>query len=146
MFGFPFSIFCFPFSLFYFLFSIFPFPSYNARVQMDMLNIAVKDGKHPGQRVVCLRGNLSLQTVPSFLKIVREENAPAIIVDFTDVNILDSAGVGALIQTHVACTRTQRRMALTGLSQRIESVLEVTRVRNLFPIFDSVADAEAHIL
>ncbi len=109
----------------------------------DELRIELKDGKHPGQRIVQLRGNLSLQTVPSFLKVVRAESAPAMIVDFSGVSILDSAGVGALIQTHVACTRNQRRLALAGLSQRIESVLEVTRVRTLFPIYASVTEAEA---
>jgi anti-sigma B factor antagonist len=109
----------------------------------DNLKIDILDGKHPGQRVVRLAGNLSLQTVPSFLKVVREENAPAIIVDFSNVSILDSAGVGALIQTHVACARTQRRLALAGLSQRIEAVLEVTRVRNLFPVYSSTAEAES---
>jgi anti-sigma B factor antagonist len=109
----------------------------------DILQIDVKDGKHPGQRVVRLTGSLSLQTVPSFLKVVRSEEAPAIIVDFSEVGILDSAGVGALIQTHVACTRSQRRLALAGLSQRVEAVLEVTRVRNLFPIYPTAADAES---
>lgn len=111
----------------------------------DTLEIDMQDGKHPGQRVARLNGNLTLQTVPTFLKVVRAETSPALIVDFASVTVVDSAGVGALIQTHVACAKSQRRLALSGLSERIQAVLEVTRVRNLFPIYSSVADAEAHI-
>lgn len=111
----------------------------------DELKIQVRDGKFSGQRVVTLEGKLSLHTVPSFLSVVRAESSPALIVDFQKVTIVDSAGVGALIQTQVACTRSQRRLALSGISERVQAVLEVTRVRNLFPIFSTVEEAEAQI-
>lgn len=92
-----------------------------------------------------LNGNLTLQTVPTFLKAVREETSPVLILDFSDVAMVDSAGVGALIQTHVGMARLQRRLGMAGMNQRIQSVLEVTRVRNLFPLYADVAEAESQL-
>jgi anti-sigma B factor antagonist len=112
----------------------------------DRLSIERMAGSAEGICILKLRGSLSLQTVPQFLQVVRAEKAPGVILDFSEVPLVDSAGVGALIQTHVGLSRNQRRLGLSGLNPRILAVLEVTRVRNLFPIFDSVADAEAHIL
>ena len=111
----------------------------------DELKIATANGAYNGQRVLRLAGALTLQTVPSFQKVMRGETAKIIIVDFADVRRLDSAGVGSLIQTHVAFAKSQRRLALASLNEQIEAVLEITRVKSLFPIFESVQDAEANL-
>jgi len=111
----------------------------------DELKIMTANGAYDGQRVLRLNGALTLQTVPSFQKVMRGETAKVIIVDFADVRRLDSAGVGSLIQTHVAFAKSQRRLALASLNEQVEAVLEITRVKSLFPIYDSVKDAEANL-
>lgn len=111
----------------------------------DELKIDAANGAYDGQRILHLSGALTLQTVPSFQKVMRGESAKIVIVDFGEVRRLDSAGVGSLIQTHVAFAKSQRRLALAALNEQVEAVLEITRVKSLFPIFDTVKDAEVNL-
>ena len=108
----------------------------------DKLEIRKLDGAHRGQRVLRLLGALSLQTVPDFLKVVRAETAPVLIIEFTDIIIVDSAGVGALLQTMASMNKANRKLGLAGLGQRTLAVLEITRVIGLFNVFATVAEAE----
>jgi len=90
-----------------------------------------------------LSGPLSIQTVPDFLKRVRAETAPALILDFAGVTVMDSAGVGALLQTYASFTKAERRLALAAVPARPLAVLEITRVQKIFQIFPTAAEAEA---
>ncbi len=99
-------------------------------------------GGRPGQRVLALSGRLGLETVPEFLHSVRKVAEPALILDFTGISYMDSAGVGALIQTCAACQKANRRLALAALSDRMVAVLQITRVDRLFSRYATVAEAE----
>jgi len=107
------------------------------------MEIKTSDGARPGQRVLRLNGSLNLMTVPAFLEALRAETAPAVIVDFSGVRMLDSAGVGSLIQVFVTFRNAKRKLALVGLSPRLLEVLEITRVQKLLPIFATAAEAES---
>ena len=98
------------------------------RAMADTLEIQKLDGSRAGQRVLRLIGALSLQTVPDFLKVVRAETAPTLIVEFSGVTIVDSAGVGSLLQTVASMNKAQRKLGLANVSQRTRAVLEITRV------------------
>ncbi len=108
----------------------------------DTLEIHKLNGARPGQRVLRLLGALSLQTVPDFLKVARAETAPVLLVDFTGVTIVDSAGVGSLLQTMASMNKAQRKLGLVCLSPRTLSVLEITRVLSLFQVFPTLEEAQ----
>ncbi len=102
-------------------------------------------GGRDGQRVLRMNGSLALDTVPEFLKMVRAEAAPVVILDFSAVSYIDSAGVGSLVQTFAAFKKSGRRLALSAVNDRVRAVLEITRVQALFPSFPSVAEAEQNL-
>ena len=108
----------------------------------EQFQIEKGSGAKPEHRVFRLAGTLNLVTVPGFLDTLKVEKSPTVILDFTGVTMVDSAGVGSLIQTYVAFQNTKRQLALVGMSPRILSVLEITRVKNLLPVFGSLAEAE----
>lgn len=103
------------------------------------------NGAKPDQRILRLAGALNLVSVPGFLDAVRKEKAGMVVIDFAGVTLVDSAGVGSLIQTFVAFQNAGRKLALVGMSPRILAVLDITRVRTLLPVFESLADAEARL-
>ena len=111
----------------------------------DTLEIQKLDGAGPGQRVLRLIGALSLQTVPDFLKVVRAETAPVLIIEFAGVIIVDSAGVGALLQTMASMNKTNRKLGLACVGKRTLAVLEITRVLSLFNVFPTLAEAEENL-
>ncbi len=102
-------------------------------------------GSRPGTVTLRLTGPLEMETVPSFLKVVRAENSPAVILDLTAVSYLDSAGVGALVQMLVGIQKSKRKMALVNPNGRVRAVLEVTRVETQFLIAPTVEEAEAKL-
>jgi len=81
-------------------------------------------------------------TCSVFKSKVRADSSRALILDFTAVPLIDSAGIGALVGAYVTRQKDGRSLGLVGVNQRIHNALEVTRVEGLFHFFDSVTGAE----
>ena len=95
-----------------------------------------------GQRILCLRGPLTLENLPLFQNAIRrEENASTVIVDMSDVPYMDSSGLGSLVNACVARQKATRRIALSGVNDRVLNLFETTRVERLFLIFPTLDDA-----
>ena len=99
-------------------------------------------GTQPGQRILRLDGALVMTTMFEFQATVRSDNSRSLIIDFTNVSYVDSAGVGALVGAYVTRQHGGRSLALVGVSDRIHNALKVTRVEQFFRFFDSVSAAE----
>jgi anti-sigma B factor antagonist len=67
---------------------------------------------------------------------------PRLIIDFTNVPYVDSAGIGALVGAYVTHQKEGRSLALVGASDRVQNILKITHVHQFFRFFDKVADAE----
>jgi anti-sigma B factor antagonist len=91
--------------------------------------------------VLSLRGPLTMENVQPFMNAVRRENAPTMILDFTGVPYLDSSGLGSLVSAYTSCQKSGRRVALTGINQRVLKVFEITKVEPIFLMFPTVSDA-----
>jgi anti-sigma B factor antagonist len=104
----------------------------------------IKDlsGSAEGTRILRLAGPLVLPNLSSFMTNLREDNSRALILDFTAVPFVDSAGIGALVGAFVRRQKDGRTLALVGVNQRVHNALEMTRVESLFRFYESVADAE----
>jgi len=83
-----------------------------------------------------------LATLFQFQAAIRAKDAPTLIVDFTGVPYIDSAGIGALVGAYVTHNKEGRSLALVGVSDRIHAALAVTRVEPFFRFFNTLADAE----
>jgi anti-sigma B factor antagonist len=94
-----------------------------------------------GKGVLLLKGPLVNENLPDFQNAIRRENVPTMILDFTGVPYIDSAGLGSLVSAYVSRHKSGQRTVLTGMNPRIVSLLEITRMAQLFPIFPSLADA-----
>jgi len=108
----------------------------------DFLRMDDQAGAHPGQRVLRLDGALVLTTMFEFQRIVRADDSRSLIIDFSQVSYVDSAGIGALVGAYVTRQHGGRRLALVGVSDRVRNALQVTRVEQFFQFFDSVSAAE----
>jgi anti-sigma B factor antagonist len=108
----------------------------------DSLRIEDRPGPQPGQRVLGLNEPIILTTVFDFQKTVRADASRSLILDFTDVPYVDSAGIGALVGAYVSRQNGDRSLALVGVSDRVHNALKVTRVEQFFRFFDSVSAAE----
>jgi anti-sigma B factor antagonist len=106
------------------------------------LHIEELPGSREGIHILRLSGPLTLQNVFGFQSKVRADKSRALIIDFTNVPLADSAGIGALVGAYVSRQKDGRRLGLVAVNQRIHHALEVTRVENFFHFYNTVAEAE----
>ncbi|MGO9087602.1 MAG: STAS domain-containing protein [Candidatus Sulfotelmatobacter sp.] len=91
--------------------------------------------------VLSFRGPLTMENSAPFLNAIRREDAPTVILDFSGVPYLDSSGLGSLISACTSCAKAGRRVALTGVNQRVRRVFEITKVEQVLLVFPTLGDA-----
>jgi len=108
----------------------------------DHLQLDVRDGAIPGQRVVALTGVLTISNLSAFQDFSYADKSETLIVDMSGVAYIDSAGLGSLIGAHVSREREARRLVLAAVNDRVKLVMTVSGVDRLFQIYASVPEAE----
>jgi anti-sigma B factor antagonist len=99
--------------------------------------------RESGALLIQLHGPLTLTTLFDFQEAVRKDRTKALLLDITNVPYMDSAGLGSVISAFVSCQGSHRGFAMFGVSDRIQQLLDLTRVSSLLPCFKSLDDAEA---
>ena len=95
------------------------------------------------ERIMKLVGPLTITTMFDFRdKFRSESSAKFVFLDFTEVPYLDSAGMGAVVNAHVSCNGTGRRLAMVGATDRILTMLKMTRVDSVLSIYPTLAEAK----
>ena len=92
-------------------------------------------------RVFSLKGPLTLTTFFPFQTAIRSEKAAIVIVEMSGVAYVDSAGLGALVNSYVSLEKHGRHFLLAGVQKRVKDLLTMTKVAQLFPDFDTWEDA-----
>lgn len=91
--------------------------------------------------------------------VINRETAPAlgaalleclsrgrnVILSMSDVTGIDGAGVAVLVQAVAAARYRGLSLALVAVSQDVEAILELHRVKPLFPEYRHLADAERQV-
>ena len=109
----------------------------------EPLAISEVPGPKEGQSILRLDGPLVISNLFDFQNKVRACASPRLILDFTSVPYVDSAGIGSLVGAYVTHQKDGRTLALVGVSDRVRSALEVTHVEQFFKFYDTVAAAAA---
>jgi len=108
----------------------------------DPLVIEDIPGPKDGQRILRLTGPLTMSTLFDFQSRVRTDASRVLMLDFTNVPYVDSAGIGAMVGAYVTHQKDGRSLFLIGASERVRNALKVTRVEQFFQFVDSVNAVE----
>jgi anti-sigma B factor antagonist len=100
------------------------------------------DGKDD-QTILTLKGAMTSASAAAFVEAIAAVASPRLILDMTDVPFVDSMAVGSLVRAFVACHKTGRKLALVGLTHRVQNVLHLTGIGPLFDVYPTLAEAEA---
>jgi anti-sigma B factor antagonist len=109
----------------------------------ETLKIVAADGNRPGQKILKLGGSLNIHSIFIFQAATREETAEQVILDFSNVPFMDSAGLGSLVGAYVAAQRTNRKLAVAGANPRVKAIIDMTQVGTLIKCYEDVAAAQA---
>src|SRR5882757_11472826 len=105
------------------------------------LTVERYDGVAEDQRILLLRGPLTMETASKFQRAVHHESAETMILDLSDVPYIDSVGLGSLVAAYVSHQKTGRCLVLTGLTPRVMKVLKITNVHTFFMTFPTTWEA-----
>jgi anti-sigma B factor antagonist len=79
------------------------------------------------------------QTLERSLK----DDSGHVIIDFSKINYIDSTGIGELVGYLGRFRDFKRELILVNPSERIRKLLQVARLAELFPTYDTVPAAMA---
>jgi anti-sigma B factor antagonist len=112
-------------------------------MSVDTLQITSREGVMPGHKIVELSGPLTMSTLFPLRETLKSVKDEVVILDFTGVPYMDSAGLGLLVHAQVSIQSGGRRFAISGMNERVRTVLTVTNVDKLFKHFGTATEAEA---
>jgi anti-sigma B factor antagonist len=122
------------------------FPRIRTRMRAmpnEPFRVVQQASKHEGQSILLLKGAFTSASSGAFNEAVAATDSPRVIVDMTDVPLVDSMAVGSLVRAFVSCHKSGRKLALVGLNHRVHNVLHLTGVAPLFDTYATMAEAEA---
>jgi anti-anti-sigma factor len=109
----------------------------------ESFRVVSQPGSRAGLQILVLKGAFTSTASGIFVDAVATVDAPQLILDLSDVPMVDSMAVGALVRAFVSCHKTGRKLALVGLNHRVHNVLHLTGIAPLFDTYASVGEAEA---
>ena len=109
----------------------------------EPLLYTISDGTREGSIVIRLSGPLTLGNMFEFQADLRTIEAPITVIDLSGTPYMDSAGMGMLINFYVHAEKQSRKMALAGVNERVEALLDMTHTKALLRVYPTAAEAEA---
>jgi anti-sigma B factor antagonist len=98
-----------------------------------------------GVAVVAVRGVISFgesaRQFSAFLSELLDSGTPAVLIDMSGIDNVDSTGLGELVGYMQRFESEGRRLALLQPHRRILSLLRLTRLDEVFRIFESQDEA-----
>jgi anti-sigma B factor antagonist len=105
---------------------------FDKREEKDKLIISIHgeiDAYHSGE-------------VKKFLKdAINETKLQKIVLDMSEVNYIDSAGLGSLVALYKDARMAEKELVLASLKQTVMRIFEMTRLDRVFKIVQTVEEA-----
>ena len=87
-----------------------------------------------------VEGEININTSPQLRKSFEDlikSGSKKIIIDFSSVLYIDSSGLATLIELFQRLKKTDGKLRICNMSERVRNVFEVTKLHKLFEIYDS---------
>jgi anti-sigma B factor antagonist len=95
--------------------------------------------------ILDLTGDIDLSSSPevrkAFLRELRENRIPRVVVNLKAVRYIDSSGVASLVEGLKASRDTGSRFILFGLSTIAREVLQLSRLLKVFEVYETEEQA-----
>jgi anti-anti-sigma factor len=102
-----------------------------------------------GVAVVAVRGFInfgeSAQQFSAYLEELLADDTPVVLIDMSGIDHVDSTGLGELVGYLQRFEKEGRRLALLRPHTRILNLLRLTRLNEIFPIYDDHSAAIAEL-
>jgi len=99
----------------------------------------IKEEKIKEVNVLTMKGRLdtgSAKAVKEKIGMLTKKNCLNIIIDMGDVNFIDSSGLGSLIASLRSVNKLGGDIKISSLQDPVRVIFELTRLHQVFEIFD----------
>ncbi|MBU1084422.1 MAG: STAS domain-containing protein [Candidatus Omnitrophota bacterium] len=97
-----------------------------------------------GVTLCCLSGEININTIGGLNKVFGKlitEKTQKVVLNFSDVNYIDSTGIASIIKFAKAIGNAGGCMVLSDVIPKIGYVFKITKVDRLFRIFTAETEA-----
>lgn len=92
-----------------------------------------------------ISGEIDLSSSQSLKESIEKESSAKLVVDLTKVSYMDSSGLAVFIELLKKIRDKKGKLFFCGPSARIKSLLEITKLDKLFPVYKDTNEALAHL-
>ena len=90
-------------------------------------------------RVIHIQGEINAQAESPLMEAYNQASTPgvqAIILDFSDLEYMNSSGIGLLVTLLIRANRQRQRLMACGLSEHYKQIFDLTRLNEAIAIFE----------
>ena|SRR5215469_9361075 len=113
---------------------------------MEGLDVVREAGATGSTKIVRLKGALTLSTSLLLEEKLSELRSGDTVIDVTEVDYIDSSGLGAILSHWASTQRTGHQFAVTGANARVDVLLTVTGLKTVIPTFKTAEEADARFM
>jgi anti-sigma B factor antagonist len=99
--------------------------------------------------VLELEGEIDMHFAPVLRRLLlgkREKHCPALLLDMSAVEFIDSTGLAVILEYLRDATGYDGRFCIGGISENLRMIFETVRLERVMPIFRDVAAAKHALL
>ena len=100
----------------------------------------------PGAAIIDIKGEVTAASDDALMSAFAEANESrpqAILLNFTDLEYMNSSGIGLLVTLLVRAKRARQQLSAFGLSDHYRQIFELTRLDEVISVHDDEAQALA---
>ena len=108
------------------------------------MNFSVNVRQAEGVSLVDVSGRLTSFEARAFQQMIQgllKRGQTNIVLNLTGLEYLDSSGIGELVRNYMSVVKKGGAMKVVGLAPRVEEILKVTQLYQVFPEFPDEASA-----
>jgi len=108
----------------------------------------LKEITENGLTIFALSGAIDLHYAPTLRSLFQSklhERCPALVVDLSAVDFIDSTGLATLIEYHRDAGAHGGVFSLAGINPNLKAIFDVVQFDKVLAIFPTVAEAKAAI-
>lgn len=108
------------------------------------MSFSVKIRQTEKASLVDVKGRLTSYEAHAFRDAIQgliKQGRRNILLNLTNLDYLDSSGVGELVKNYLAVVKSGGAMKVVGLAPKIEQIFKITQLYQVFPEFPDEASA-----
>jgi anti-sigma B factor antagonist len=113
---------------------------------MTEANVKVTLRREPGAAIIAIAGDVTgfaEEALMDAYNVAGHDQARAIILDFTNMEYMNSTGIGLLVTLLIRAQRQNQRLLACGLSDHYRQIFDLTRLNEAIGVYDTAAAALA---